>query len=181
MQNAPHNFPRQQRRVGRQTSLRRRPVALDILLRRLYLFLSSAARLVQRVASSLQRRLPPRFLRAINRRLPPGIATRIAPFRGRIVRVLQRRRGGTKFIVSSTVAEQIEKAFLDSNELVSDTYFDSRFHPLFSRPLLAGPPDALPKNDIGPLAALGIAGFLTAGLAWNFVKARFVKTRNTNF
>jgi hypothetical protein len=121
------------------------------------------------------------FLRAMNRRLPPGIATRIAPFRGRIVRVLQRRRGGTKFIVSSTVAEQIEKAFLDSNELVSDTYFESRFHPLFSRPLLAGPPDALPKNDIGPLAALGVAGFLTAGVAWNFVKARFVKTRNTNF
>ncbi|HWY16792.1 MAG TPA: hypothetical protein VNX86_16775 [Rhizomicrobium sp.] len=115
------------------------------------------------------------FLRAINRRLPHGLANRISPFRGRIVRVLQQRRGGTKFIVSSTLAEQIEEAFRGSNELVSNTYFESRFHPLFSRPLLAGPPDALPKNDIGPLAALGIAGFLTAGLAWHFVKARFVQ------
>jgi hypothetical protein len=116
------------------------------------------------------------FLRTMNRRLPPGISRRIAPFRGRIVRVLQRRRGGTRFIISSAVARQIEEAFQDSNDLVSNAYFESRFRPLFSPPLLAGPPDALPKNDIGPLAALAIAGFLTAGLAWNFVTARFVKT-----
>ncbi len=116
------------------------------------------------------------FLRAMNRRLSPGIARRIAPFRGRIVRVLQRRRGGSRFIISSAVARQIEEAFQDSNELVSNAYFESRFHPLFSPPLLAGPSDTLPKNDIGSLAALEIAGFVTAGLAWNFVKARFVKT-----
>jgi hypothetical protein len=121
------------------------------------------------------------FLRAMNRRLPHGLAKRISPFRGRIVRVLQQRRGGSRFIISSAVARQIEEAFGESNELVSSAYFESRFHPLFSPPVLAGPPDALPKNDIGPLAALGIAGFLTAGLAWHFVTARLVKTRNTNF
>jgi hypothetical protein len=119
------------------------------------------------------------FLRAMNRRLPHGLARRIAPFRGRLVRVLQRRRGGTKFVVSSTLAEQIEKAFRDSNELVSDTYFESRFHPLFSQAFLAGPPETLPKNDIGRLAALRIAGFLSAGLALDFVKARLIKPQST--
>jgi hypothetical protein len=119
------------------------------------------------------------FLRAMNRHLPHGLARRLHPYRGRIVRVLQRRRGGTKFIISRELADRIEEAFRDSNELVSDTYFDSRFHPLFSRAFLAGPPDILPKNDLGRLAALRIAGFLSIGLAWDFVKARLFKPQRT--
>jgi len=110
------------------------------------------------------------FLRATNRNLPQLLAKHIAPYRGRILGVLQRRRGGTKFIISPALANKIEVAFRESNKIVSDTYFRSRFHPLFSPPLLTGP--VTPLTSIGPVAALRLAGLLARGLLCDLMKRR---------
>ncbi|HEY2447000.1 MAG TPA: hypothetical protein VGI20_14785 [Rhizomicrobium sp.] len=115
------------------------------------------------------------FLRAMNRRLPRWLAKRIVPFRGHMVRVLQRRRRGTRFVVSHALGQQIEESFRKSNELVSESYFGSRFDPLFSPPTLAATPESLPRDMIGLLAALRTAGILVSGLVWDFAKKGLVR------
>src|SRR5438132_5866868 len=98
------------------------------------------------------------FLRGMNRRLPRVLSERVRPFRGPVVRVLQRRQGGTKFRIPRALAERIEAAYRESNERVSAVWFDSRFRPLFSPPVLAS---ALPAPDsIGPATAARIAGLV---------------------
>lgn len=100
------------------------------------------------------------FLRAMNRRLPPGLAARVQPFRGAIVRVLQRRRGGKKFAIPREVAKRIADVYRDSNARVAREYFGSG--PLFSPPVLVSDSPAPP--GIGVAAILGIGGFLAMGL-----------------
>jgi hypothetical protein len=103
------------------------------------------------------------FLRALNRRLPRALANPVDRFRGVLVRVLQRRRGGPKFVIARALSQRIEEAYRESNERVSAEYFASRFRPLFSPPaLVAG--NNTPPNGIGPFTAMRLAGFLGFGL-----------------
>jgi len=104
------------------------------------------------------------FLRGFNRRLPHALSARIQPFRGAIVRVLQRHRGGTKFVIPREQAERIEAAYRESNERVSADYFGSRFRPLFSPPLLISQTGDTPRDRINALTAMHIAAFLALGL-----------------
>ena len=104
------------------------------------------------------------FLRSFNRRLPRALSARIRPLRGAIVRVLQRRRGGTKFVIPRAQAERIEAAYRDSNEQVSADYFGACFRPLFSPPLLVSETGDPPRDRIGALMAIRIASFLASGL-----------------
>lgn len=107
------------------------------------------------------------FLRAINRRLPNGFRERTGPLRSAAIKVLQRRRGGTRFVIPRAVANRIEAHFRNSNERVSAEYFDSRHQPLFSPPTLVGKEDTIPANSIGFPTAFRIAFFLIAGLIRN--------------
>jgi hypothetical protein len=104
------------------------------------------------------------FLRGFNRRLPRALSARIQPFRGGIVRVLQRHRGGTKFVIPRGQAERIEAAYRESNKRVSADYFGSRFRPLFSPPLLVSETEDPPRDRIGALIAIHVAAFLMFGL-----------------
>lgn len=104
------------------------------------------------------------FLRGLNRRLPRALAGRIRPIRGAIVRVLQRRRGRTRFVIPRAEAERIEAAYRESNERVAADYFGSRFRPLFSPSVLVSDADGPSRDRIGPLVAMRIAGFLVLGL-----------------
>jgi hypothetical protein len=104
------------------------------------------------------------FLRALNRRLPRALSERVQPFRGVIVRVLQRRRGGTKFVIPRAEAQRIEAAYRESNERVAANYFGSRFRARFSPPVLVSKAGGPPHDRIGPLVAMRIAGFLVLGL-----------------
>ena len=102
------------------------------------------------------------FLRGLNRRIPLSLAEHAAPLRAAIVRVLQRRRGGTRFAIPPALAERIEETYRDSNERVSRDYFDSRYRPLFSPPALVG--GSIPPPPMGVNAAARIGLFLAAGL-----------------
>jgi hypothetical protein len=77
--------------------------------------------------------------------------------------VLQRRRGGTKFVIPRAQAERIEAAYRDSNEQVSADYFGACFRPLFSPPLLVSETGDPPRDRIGALMAIRIASFLASG------------------
>ena len=102
------------------------------------------------------------FLRGMNRRLPRVLARDVQPFRGAIVRVLQRRRGGTRFTIPRLLADRIADAYRDSNERVSTEYFGSRHRPLFSPPVLVS--DSPPPNRLDTVTAARIGGFLARGL-----------------
>jgi hypothetical protein len=117
------------------------------------------------------------FLRAINRRLPRRLSDRLGPMRSAAVTVLQRRHGGTKFVISPALASQIEARFRSSNEKVSAEYFGSRYQPLFSAPALVGRSDESAVKSIGFLTSLRIAGFLALGLVREFLGRRVF--RNT--
>jgi hypothetical protein len=104
------------------------------------------------------------FLLAINRRLPRWLSRRIGPLRSAAVAVLQRRRGGMKFVISSAQAGRIEDHFRASNERVSAVYFGGRYRPLFPPPTLLGEADDPPSTPVGFGTALRLAGFLAAGL-----------------
>lgn len=104
------------------------------------------------------------FLRGINRRLPQGLSNRVRPLRSAAVRVLQRRRGGTRFAIARAEAERIEAAYSESNGVVAGEYFGSRFRPLFSPAALVRDGDSPRSDRVGPFAAIGIAGFLAIGL-----------------
>ena len=109
------------------------------------------------------------FVRALNR-LPPKLAWRIGRMRGHIVRILQRRRGGTEFVIPPALAARIENAFRASNERVSELYFESRFQPLFSPPLLVGSQEARRRDTVGPFSAARITAFLLYGVVRDAVK-----------
>lgn len=113
------------------------------------------------------------FLRGINRRLPNGLRERTGPLRSAAVKVLQQRRGGTKFVIPPVLADRIEAHFRMPNEIVSAEYFDSRHRPLFSPPTLVGKRDTLPANSIGFPTAFRIAFFLMAGLIRNALQTIF--------
>jgi hypothetical protein len=113
------------------------------------------------------------FLRAMNRRLPSWLSARLHPWRGALVRVLQRRRGGRRFVIPRTLAQRIEQAYADSNSRVSEVYFGARYCPLFSPPLLVTDQQLLPTNRIGPLAAVRIGFFLAGGL----LRDRWIRAR----
>lgn len=102
------------------------------------------------------------FLRGMNRRLPRNPQGRVQLLRNRIVRVLQRRRGGTRFTIPPRLATRIEDVYRDSNERVSTDYFGSRYHPLFSPPVLVS--DTPVPRHIGVVTAVRISGFVALGL-----------------
>ncbi|HLY04666.1 MAG TPA: hypothetical protein VKR31_02860 [Rhizomicrobium sp.] len=102
------------------------------------------------------------FLRTLNCRLPYDPAGRVQSFRNRIVRVLQRRRGGTRFTIPHQLATRIEDAYRDSNERVSTDYFDCRYRPLFSPPVLVS--DTPVPHRIGAIAAIRMCGLIATGL-----------------
>ena len=104
------------------------------------------------------------FLRGLNRRLPRALAGRIQPIRSATVRVLQRRRGRTRFVIPRVEAERIEAAYREPNERVAADYFGSRFCPLFSPSVLVSDADEPFHDRIGPFVAMRIAGFLIMGL-----------------
>jgi hypothetical protein len=114
------------------------------------------------------------FLRAVNRRLPAFVSKRLEPFRGALVRVLQRRRGGTRFVIPPSLAQRIEDAYADTNSRVSEAYFGSRFRPLFAPPLLVSVEEKPASNNLRPLGAARIALFLLSGLLRDgWVRLRF--------
>jgi hypothetical protein len=118
------------------------------------------------------------FLRAINRHLPRRTSERLGSLRSAAVTILQRRRGGTKFVISPTLASQIEARFRPSNDRVSAEYFDSRHHPLFSPASLVSRTGEQPPERIGLLTIYRIAGFLALGLIREFLGRRIFR-RNT--
>jgi hypothetical protein len=103
------------------------------------------------------------FLRAFNRRLPSFLAERVKPFRGALVRVLQRRRG-KRFVIARSLAQRISDAYGESNARVSEVYFGSRDRPLFSPPRLVSAEEQPPSNGLGILGAARIGIFLAGGL-----------------
>jgi len=74
------------------------------------------------------------FVRAYNRSVPAALAGPLAPLRFAMVAVLERRRGGTRFGISSGLAAKIEDTFRASNAKVAAEYFPSLAEPLFSPP-----------------------------------------------
>ncbi|HEX3431365.1 MAG TPA: hypothetical protein VHT03_10800 [Rhizomicrobium sp.] len=112
------------------------------------------------------------FLRGLNRRLSRRSAERIRPFRGAMVRVLQRRRGGTKFTIPRAVATRIENAYRDSNERVTADYFGSGLQPLFSPAVLVSKEGEPPPDMISAFAAIAIGGAVALGLVRDaFIRA----------
>ncbi|HEY6578079.1 MAG TPA: hypothetical protein VIY09_02040, partial [Rhizomicrobium sp.] len=112
------------------------------------------------------------FLRAINHASPRSIASRIGPLRSAAVAVLQRRRGGAKFVIPPVLAQRIEARFRTSNEIVSGEYFQSRFRPLFPPPARVGTAGERPRDSIGAATALRIACFLAVGLIHDLLKRK---------
>jgi hypothetical protein len=112
------------------------------------------------------------FMRAINRRVPRRFADRIMPLRAAAVTVLQRRRGGTRFVIPPALADRIQARFRASNDRVSAEYFGGRFQPLFPPPALVGRPDELPPKSIGFMIAIRITCFLVAGLIGEFFRRK---------
>lgn len=102
------------------------------------------------------------FLRSVNRSLSTRMAICVQPFRGAIVRALQRRRGGTRFTIPRSLAAKIEDAYRGSNERVAAEYFALRYSPLFSPPTLVS--DSPVPKSIGAVAAVRVGGCLAIGL-----------------
>ena len=120
------------------------------------------------------------FFRALNSRLPSPVSERITPLRMAAVNILQRRRGGTRFVIPPRQAGRIEDHFRASNEKVSADYFGSRHQPLFSPPALVGHADEIPPRSIGFGTALRITGVLIAGLVSNMLMAVFSRRSTGN-
>ncbi|HEX3665408.1 MAG TPA: hypothetical protein VHU23_09270 [Rhizomicrobium sp.] len=104
------------------------------------------------------------FLRAINRGFPQKIAERVGSLRSAAVAVLQRRQGGTKFLIPPKLAGRIGTHFRASNEYVSRQYFESRYQPLFAPAKLVARNGDTPPGPLHCYEALHLSGVVALGL-----------------